>query len=91
METRNRLEPGEGWPQGPEGARLQSLLELVRREQGMELSEERRERIRARVLERLERTEIRRRRVRALIAGGSAVLLAGLLLALVRGAFIRGS
>lgn len=91
METRNHLQPGEGWPQGAEGARLQSLLELVRSTHAMDLSEERREWIRARVLERLERTESRRRTARALIAGGSAVLLTGLLLALVRRAFVQRS
>ena len=47
METGNHLEPGEGWREagvgGEEWARLQSLLELVRREhQRTELSPERR-------------------------------------------------
>jgi hypothetical protein len=85
MET-GRLEPGEGWGTegGEEWARLQSLLELVRRENHRtELSPERREQIRARVMERVERNERRRRRARAIVAGASSLLLAGLVLALV--------
>ena len=85
METGNHLEPGEGWGEGGEDwARLQSLLELVRREQRTELSPERREQIRERLMERLERNEVqRRRRRRALVAAASTVLLAGLVLTLV--------
>ena len=56
METGKHPEPGAGWGEGGEDlARLQRLLELVRREQQTELTPERREQIRARVLERLER------------------------------------
>ena len=86
METGNHLEPGEGWGEGggAEWARLQSLLDLVRREQQRtELSPERRAEIRERVLERVERYEVRRRRWRAFIAGASATLLAGMVLRLV--------
>ena len=84
METRKHPEPGEGWGEaGEDWVRLQSLLDLVRREQQTELSPERRERIRARVLEGWERYEARRRRRRALMAAASAVLLAGLALTLV--------
>jgi len=59
------------------------LLELVRREHLTELSPERRDQIRARVLERLERYEVQRRRRRAILAAASAVALAGLALTLV--------
>jgi hypothetical protein len=86
METANHLEPGEGWGEGGgvEWARLQSLLELVRRENQLnELSPERRDQIRDRVLARLERIEARRRRLRAFLAVTSTVLLTGLLLTLV--------
>jgi len=84
METGKHLEPGEGWGEGGEDwARLQTLLELVRREQQTELSPERREQIRTRVLERLERHEARRRRRRAIVRVASTVLLAGLVLTLV--------
>jgi hypothetical protein len=90
MET-GHLEPGEGWGEsgvgGEEWARLQSLLELVRRENHRtELSPERRERIRARVMERVERNERRRRRARAILVGASTMLFAGLVLTLVIGA-----
>src|SRR5262245_57468021 len=88
MESGNHLEPGEGWgePGGEDWTRLQSLLELVRREhQAAELSPERRDQIRDRVLERIERHEARRRRLRAFVAAASTALLAGLLLTL----FIR--
>ena len=88
METGNHLEPGEGWREagvgGEEWARLQSLLELVRREhQRTELSPERRAQIRERVMERVESNERRRRRARAIVAGASTLLLAGLVLTLV--------
>ena len=86
MET-GHLEPGEGWGEAGVGAeewaRLQSLLELVRRENRAELSSERRDEIRERVLARVEMMVVRRRRARAIAAGASAVLLAGLALALV--------
>jgi hypothetical protein len=84
METRKHLEPGEGWGEGgADWARLQTLLDLVRREQEAELTPERRERIRARVLEGWERYEARRRRRRAFVAVASTVLLAGLVLTFV--------
>jgi hypothetical protein len=58
------------------------LLELVKREHRMEeLSPERREQIRERVLERLDQIEQRRRRVRVILTGASSLLLAGLVLA----------
>jgi hypothetical protein len=75
METAGHLESGDEW------GRLQSLLELVRQEyHRAELSPERHQQIRERVLERLERYAVRRRRRRALGAAASAVLLAGLAL-----------
>ena len=87
METEH-LEPGDGWGEsgvgGEEWARLQSLLELVRRENHRtELSVERREQIRARVMERVERNERRRRWARKIVVGASAMLFAGLVLTLV--------
>jgi hypothetical protein len=83
METSKHPEPDEGWRQagvtGEEWARLQSLLELVRREHHRtELDPERREQIRERVMERLERQEARQRRRRMLVARASALLLVGL-------------
>jgi len=84
MDTGKHVKPGEGWGEGGEDlARLQTLLDLVRREQQTELSPERRERIRARVLDGWERYEARRRRRRAIAAAASAVLLVGLALTLV--------
>jgi len=82
METGHHLEPTEGWGEGSgaEWAHLQSLLDLVRRENRTELSPERRDQIRERVLERWERYELRRRRVRALVGGVSAMLLIGLVI-----------
>ncbi len=76
----NHLEAGEGWGGPPENwSRLQSLLELVRREhQHFELSPERREQMRTRLLERLDRIEARRRRRRRLAAIASIMLLAAL-------------
>ena len=83
MESGNQLEPGEGWSaRGEEWARLQHLLELARIAHRTELSQERRDEIRERVLERLDRLETRRRRVRAVVYGVSGLLLAGLLLML---------
>jgi hypothetical protein len=85
METGTHLEPGEGWGEGggEDWARLQALLELIRRENQTELSPERRDQIRERVLERIEQNEVRRRKVRSIVAATSTVLLAGLVLALV--------
>lgn len=85
METGNQLEPSEGWGEGggEDWARLQGLLELVRREHQAELSPERRAEIRERVLQRLEKLEVQRRKRRALVRAASAVLAAGLVLTLV--------
>ena len=86
METGSHLEPGDGWGTagGEELARLRRLLELVREEnQRVELSAERKEQIRERLLERLHRNEIRRQRQRWLGAAASAVLLAGVAVTLV--------
>jgi hypothetical protein len=85
METGNHLAPAEGWGKdyvsGEEWARLQNLLDLVRREHlRTEMSPERREQIRERVLERFEQAEARRHRVRTLVARTSLVLLAGMML-----------
>src|SRR4051812_46091836 len=59
MDTGSQMQQDEGWGvQGPEWTRLHSLLELVKREHRMEeLSPERREQIRERVLERLDQIE----------------------------------
>ena len=87
MQTQNHLEPNEGWGGnigGEEWARLQSLLEIVRREQQRtELSPDRRAEIRERVLARVERYEVRRRRWRAFVRAAGAALLAGAVVALV--------
>jgi hypothetical protein len=82
METRNHLDPNEGWSEagvsGEQWARLQSLLELVRQEhQRSELSPERRERIRERILARYEKLEARRRRWRVFLAAAGVALVAG--------------
>ena len=82
METRNHLEPNEGWGesplQGEAWARLQSLLELVRREhQRTELSPERRAQIRDRVLARVAKYEARRRKWRLFLAATGVALVAG--------------
>jgi hypothetical protein len=78
MQTENHLEPNEGWGGnigGEEWARLQSLLDLVRREHRTELSAERRAEIRDRVMERIERNERKRRRRRRWVAAFSAALV----------------
>ena len=81
METGHYMEPSEGWGlRSDEWARLQALLELARQAHRTELSAERREQIRERVMARIERNERRRRRVRAFLAVASAALLAGLAL-----------
>jgi len=84
MQTANHLEAGEGWGgevSGESWARLQSLLELVREEnRRVELSPERREELRERVLARVARMEVQRRRRRALVRAASAVFLAGMIL-----------
>jgi hypothetical protein len=86
METGNHLGPREGWGEVNEvaWARLQSLLELVRQEHlRTELTPERRELIRERVMERLERSEVRRRRRRAFVAVLGAAVVASVVVALV--------
>jgi hypothetical protein len=77
-------EPNEGWRDAgvspEEWARLEHLLALVRQEHlRTELSAERREQIRERVMERLERTERRRRRLRMFVLGASVALVTGIL------------
>jgi hypothetical protein len=90
VETDKRLEAREELAtQDPEWAALQGLLEFVRRAEPAELSPEVRERIRERVLQRLERHEARRRMAHTVLTGASAVLLAGLLLTFVRRALGR--
>ena len=80
MESGHHEEPSEGWGlAGEEWARLESLLALVRSAHRDELTPERRDRIRERVLERAEKQWARRRMARVLLAGASA-LLAGVLL-----------
>src|SRR5262245_35906376 len=93
METGRHREQHEEWgvPR-EEWARLQGLLELVRREhQSQQLSAERQAEIRERVLQRLDQIEARRRRVRAFLASASAVLLAGLVFVFVIRAIDRGA
>lgn len=87
METANDRETGETWgPQHHESVMLERLLQLARSAHREQLSPERREEIRERVLERVEQLETRRRRVRVFVAAASAVVLAGLLLMFARGA-----
>lgn len=84
METgTHHMEPRESWGDvsGEDWARLQTLLELVRREhQRTELSPERRDQLRERLFARLDKLEARRRRFRKLLTAASAAILAGLLL-----------
>jgi hypothetical protein len=94
METGHHHEPTEGWRDAgvprEEWERLEHLLELVRREHlRTELSPERREQIRVRVMERLEATERRRRRWRMVAVGAGAALVAGLVLTVVVQARVR--
>ena len=92
MKTESHLEPGEGWgARGEEWGRLERLVELiVSRRTGEGFTEERRyeeqrERIRARVLARLEERDLaQRRRAHILVAGASALLLVGLVVMVVR-------
>ena len=88
MHTGHHHEPTEGWrevgvtPDEWEG--LHNLLELVRQEHHrLELSPERREQIRERLMQRLDRLERRRRRVRRFLVGASALLLAAFAVKLV--------
>jgi hypothetical protein len=86
VETGTNLERGEEW------ARVESLIALARSAYQTEFTPERRDQIRQRVMERLERADRereqrrrrRRRMARLLLAGASTMLLAGLLVKLVR-------
>jgi hypothetical protein len=84
MDTGNRVEPDEEWGKGPDWAGMERLIALARSAHRAELSPERRAEIVERMLERLERNEIRRQRVRIFVAVASALSLVGLLLRLVR-------
>ena len=85
METGTHREPGEEWGvRGEEWTRLDSLLALARHAHREEMTEERRVRIRERVLERLDRLERRRRRVRLFMFAASTAFLAACLVMLVR-------
>jgi len=87
VETGDSLEHDEGWE------RIKALIELAKRAEERTLSPERRQRIRAGLLQRLERDRIERaerQRMRhrvagAFVAGASTAVLAGLLLKLVSG------
>jgi hypothetical protein len=85
VESRTRVEQGdEGWGQpGAEWARIERLLALARSAARDELSQEQRERIRERVLERWDSIQARRKKVRAISVGASIVALAGVLLFVV--------
>ena len=81
METGEYMQPGEGWGgRSEEWDRLQSLLELARQAHRTELTPERREQIRERVMARIERNEARRRRWLTFAKAASAMLVAGLAL-----------
>ncbi len=79
MDTGTSLERGEDW------ARVERLIALARNAHRTELTRERRDRIRVRVMDRLERSRDRRRTARAFAAGASTMLLVVLLLKLVSG------
>jgi hypothetical protein len=88
MQTGHHHEPTEAWREigvtAEEWTRLEHLLEIVRQEhKRTELSPERREQIRERVMARLERNERRRWRWRVFAVGAGGALLAGVALALV--------
>jgi hypothetical protein len=80
VETGTSLEGGEGWE------RVERLLALARSAPPTELSQERRERIREALLDRLAKMRERRLMARAFVAGASTMVLAALLLKLVIGA-----
>ena len=82
METGRHVETGTDW--GPERAWMERLIALARSAHEEEFTPERRAQIRERLLERLERIDLRRRRVRVFVAVASTLALAGLLLRLVR-------
>jgi hypothetical protein len=85
VETGNRLDRGDEWGgRGEDWVRIEQLLELARRAHREELSQERRERIREGLFEKLERRRIRRRVARAFVTCASAASIAGLVLVLVR-------
>jgi len=84
MEKGNHLEQTEAWGQdyvtNADWARLQSVLDLARREhQRTELIPARRDEIRERVLARVERAEARRRRWRSFVTEASMLLFVGAL------------
>lgn len=79
MDTGTSLERGEDW------ARIERLIALARSAHRTELTRERRDRIRIRVMDRLDRSRDRRRTARAFAAGASTTLLVVLLLKLVSG------
>jgi len=79
VDTGTSLERGEDW------ARVERLIALARNAHRTELTRERRDRIRVRVMDRLERSRDRRRTARAFAAGASTMLLVVLLLKLVSG------
>jgi len=84
MAIAHHLEANAAWGQdyvtNADWARLQSVLDLARREhQQTELTPERRDEIRERVLARVERAESRRRRWQSFVTGASLVLFVGVL------------
>ena len=86
VETGTRLEPSAEW------VRVQRLIALARSAYEVEFTPERREQIRQRLLAKLDQVERERERrrhrrrvaARVLVAGASAMLLAGLVLKLVQ-------
>jgi hypothetical protein len=82
VEARSRWEPSEG-ERGEPWSKVMALVELARRPDDSEWTEERRERILQRVLAQAEEARQRRRVRRAFVAGACAVLMAGLALRLL--------
>lgn len=86
VETGTRLERSREW------ARVERLIALARSAYEVELTPERRQQIRQRLLDKLDQLERQRERRRhrrrvaagVFVAGASTILLAGLLLKLVR-------
>ena len=90
METGEHLEQAEAWgADGAEWARIERLLELARSAPREELSPERREHIRERLLERLERNRIRQRRARFFLTGAAVLLVGALVTRLVRARLVN--